>query len=130
MKLAILIAFSILPAAFAEDGWTQFRGAAAGVAEDKNLPDTWSATENVVWKVDIPGRGWSSPVVAGDRIYLTSVIATAGRGGAEEGALLRRQSGSRAARRPSLDGLLRRLEDRQAALGARGAARARRRRGT
>jgi hypothetical protein len=55
MKLAILIAISMLPAAFAEDGWT-LRGAAAGVAEDKNLPDTWSATQNVVWKVDIPPR--------------------------------------------------------------------------
>ncbi|MDQ6706542.1 MAG: PQQ-like beta-propeller repeat protein [Acidobacteriota bacterium] len=45
------------------------------MADDKNLPDTWSATENVVWKIDIAGRGWSSPVVAGDRIFLTSVIA-------------------------------------------------------
>jgi outer membrane protein assembly factor BamB len=76
MKLPVLIALAILPAAFGAEGWTQFRGSAAGVAEDKNLPDTWSTTENVVWKADIPGRGWSSPVVAGDRIYLTSVIAT------------------------------------------------------
>ena len=76
IRVAFLIACSLQPAALAEDGWNQFRGPAAGVAEDKNLPDTWSSTENVVWKVDIPGRGWSSPVVAGDRIYLTSVIAT------------------------------------------------------
>jgi len=64
-------------AAVAEDGWTQFRGPAAGVVEGTNLPEKWSSTENVVWKTDIPGRGWSSPVVSGDRIYLTSVIATA-----------------------------------------------------
>ena len=59
----------------ADSGWTQFRGPKAGVAEDENLPETWSATSNIAWKLDIPGRGWSSPVVADDRIYLTSVIA-------------------------------------------------------
>jgi len=61
----------------AADAWPQFRGPAAGIADDKELPETWSATENVAWKTDIPGRGWSSPVVAADRIYLSSVIATA-----------------------------------------------------
>lgn len=61
---------------FAADGWTQFRGPAAGVAEDALLPEIWSTTTSVAWKLDIPGRGWSSPVVAGDRIFLTSVIAT------------------------------------------------------
>src|SRR6266699_1183479 len=76
MILRVLLCCCFLRAAFAVDEWPQFRGASAGVAEDKNLPDTWSATENVVWKVHIPGRGWSSPVVAGDRIYLTSVIAS------------------------------------------------------
>jgi outer membrane protein assembly factor BamB len=71
--LLSLLPLSVLLAA---DGWTQFRGASAGVAEDKNLPDTWSSTENIVWKLGIPGRGWSSPVVAADRIYLTSVVAS------------------------------------------------------
>jgi outer membrane protein assembly factor BamB len=60
----------------ADDGWTQFRGPAAGVAEDGNLPETWSSSDNVAWKIDIRGRGWSSPVVTRDRIFLTSVIAT------------------------------------------------------
>jgi outer membrane protein assembly factor BamB len=66
-----------LTAASVDPGWRQFRGPAAGVVEGVDLPETWSSTQNVVWKVDIPGRGWSSPVVAGDRIFLTSVIATA-----------------------------------------------------
>ena len=65
-----------LSAAAADDAWPQFRGPSAGVAEDAALPETWSATSNVAWKLEIPGRGWSSPVVAGDRIFLTSVIAT------------------------------------------------------
>ena len=35
-----------------------------------NLPDTWSANENVVWKTELPGRSWSSPIVWGDRLLL------------------------------------------------------------
>ena len=43
---------------------------------DPRLPDSWSATENVAWKADVPGVGWSSPVVWGDHIFLTSAINT------------------------------------------------------
>ena len=59
--------------------WPQFRGpGATGVAADPALPDTWSATENVVWKTAIPGVGWSSPIVWGNTIFLTSVDQRAG----------------------------------------------------
>ena len=44
------------------------------MAESPNLPDTWSTTKNVRWKTPIPGHGWSSPVVWGERIFVTSVI--------------------------------------------------------
>ena len=56
--------------------WPQFRGpAATGVVEDSdNLPEVWSAEENIEWKTDIPGRGWSSPVVWGDKIFLTTSV--------------------------------------------------------
>lgn len=55
--------------------WPQFRGAdARGVATNEALPTEWSATKNVQWKTDIPGRGWSSPIVWGDRIFLTTVV--------------------------------------------------------
>ena len=58
--------------------WPRFRGLSAGVADDDPaLPDTWSPTENVVWKIDIPGIGWSSPVVWGDHVFLTTVANTA-----------------------------------------------------
>ena len=40
------------------------------------LPNTWSPTDNVVWKVPVQGTGWSSPVVWGDVIFVTSVIRT------------------------------------------------------
>jgi outer membrane protein assembly factor BamB len=65
------------PLLSAVDQWPQFRGPqSTGVADDAALPETWSATRNVVWKTEIPGSGWSSPVVWGDRIFLTSVIST------------------------------------------------------
>jgi len=61
----------------ATDQWPQFRGSLAGVvADDPALPDVWSETDNVVWKVPIPGLGWSSPVVWGDHIFITSAIST------------------------------------------------------
>ena len=56
--------------------WTQFRGSNAGdVGDDPGLPETWSETENVVWKIDVPGLSWSSPVVWEDTIFLTSAIS-------------------------------------------------------
>jgi outer membrane protein assembly factor BamB len=62
----------------AQLNWPGFRGPGArGVGEDgKGLPDKWSTTENVAWKLDIPGRGWSSPVVWGDSVFITTVINT------------------------------------------------------
>src|SRR5207302_10117389 len=39
------------------------------------LPESWSTTQNVVWKVEVPGRGLSSPIVWGDQIFLTSCIS-------------------------------------------------------
>ena len=55
--------------------WPQFRGTdATGVSRNKGLPDRWSASENVEWKVELPGRGWGSPVVWGDSIFLSTVV--------------------------------------------------------
>jgi outer membrane protein assembly factor BamB len=62
-------------AVHAEQDWPQFRGRDGGVAADSpSLPDTWSETENVAWKIGIPGRGWSSPVVWGDHVFVTTAI--------------------------------------------------------
>lgn len=59
----------------AQPNWPQFRGPQSrGVATGANLPDRWSATENITWKKDLPGRGWSSPIVWGDRVFLTTAI--------------------------------------------------------
>jgi len=58
--------------AVAADDWPQFRGPAGqGISPSKTAPLEWSADQNVAWKVELPGAGASSPIVLGDRIYLT-----------------------------------------------------------
>ena len=64
-------------ASAASDNWPQFRGpdGTAVIADDPALPESWSATENVAWRTPIPGLGWSSPIVWGDRVFVTTVVA-------------------------------------------------------
>lgn len=74
--LVIALLLSSVPRVAADDNWTQFRGGAkGGIAEAKTLPTRWSTSENVVWKADLPGRGWSSPVVWKDQVYVTTVVS-------------------------------------------------------
>jgi outer membrane protein assembly factor BamB len=75
---AIAFLAMLLAAPAAAQHWPQFRGAlSAGVAvDDPKLPDTWSTTENVAWKIDIPGRSWSSPVVWGDHVFVLTAISS------------------------------------------------------
>ncbi len=76
--LSVVVALLVALGIGAQDRWPQFRGPqSTGVVEDPALPDKWSATENVAWKTNIPGLGWSSPIVWGDRIFLTSVVSSA-----------------------------------------------------
>ncbi len=71
-----LLALLAMPGVSAADQWPRFRGPQAGaVADDPALPDTWSETENIVWKIDIPGLSWSSPVVWDDHIFITTAIS-------------------------------------------------------
>ena len=60
-----------------EENWPRFRGPkASGVADDDpRLPDTWNKTENVNWATKIPGWGWSSPIVWGNQVFLTSAVS-------------------------------------------------------
>ncbi|HLW65740.1 MAG TPA: PQQ-binding-like beta-propeller repeat protein [Gemmataceae bacterium] len=73
--LISLFSFVLICQSFAaEPNWPQFRGTSAGVSEDQGLPSKWDTKTNVIWAKEIPGRGWSSPVIWGNRIFLTSVI--------------------------------------------------------
>jgi outer membrane protein assembly factor BamB len=56
-----------------DDTWAEFRGpSGAGHSDARGLPRKWSETENVVWKTPLHGRGWSSPVVWGKQVWLTT----------------------------------------------------------
>jgi len=78
MKVLLLFLALLLP----DSDWPQFRGPTGqGTSDEHGLPLNWSETSNIRWKVPIPGRGWSSPVVQGDHIWLTTAT--------EEGKSLR-----------------------------------------
>lgn len=79
LPLTLLTMLALGPTACAQTmNWPQYRGAwSDGLAEGDSLPETWSTAENVVWKTEIPGWGWSSPVVWGNRIFVTSAVSEA-----------------------------------------------------
>jgi outer membrane protein assembly factor BamB len=67
--------FIVLPTVHGQDlAWPQFRGPNSNpVGSHAKLAERWSKTENVEWSQEIPGRGWSSPIVTGGKVYLTTV---------------------------------------------------------
>jgi outer membrane protein assembly factor BamB len=73
----------LLTAPIAAEDWPQFRGPTGqGHSNERGLPLEWSETSNVAWKTPVPGTGWSSPVVAGTQIWLTTTLPSGSRGGA------------------------------------------------
>lgn len=65
----------LLPVLALAENWTEFRGPTGqGHSRESGLPLTWSETENIAWKVPVPGRGWSSPVLVDDQIWLTTAL--------------------------------------------------------
>lgn len=55
--------------------WPQWRGPEGqGVSNDKNLPTEWSETKNVLWKVELPGKGFSQPIIWDNKVFLTTDI--------------------------------------------------------
>jgi outer membrane protein assembly factor BamB len=72
----LLLAAAVALRADPPANWPQFRGPGAlGVAAHPNLPERWSTNENVAWKTEVPGRGWSSPIVWGERVFVTTVVS-------------------------------------------------------
>lgn len=70
--VAIVLSNSVLAG---ESTWPQFRGPRGdGTSPAINVPISWSETNNLAWKVAVPGRGRSSPVVFGDRVWLTLAV--------------------------------------------------------
>ena len=83
MHLTLSFALAVLATAFApapappDTTWPQFRGhAGRAVSTMPASPTTWSTSMNVAWSVDVPGRAWSSPIVWGDQVIVTSAVGT------------------------------------------------------
>lgn len=73
MKIRLALALLLSVLGTRAENWPQWRGPTAqGISKERGLPLAWSAESNVVWKVAIPGEGWSSPIVRSDRIFLTT----------------------------------------------------------
>lgn len=73
LLVVIIVGLGSIPAT--AQNWPGWRGPTAdGIVPEKNFPTKWSATENIAWKTPIPGRGHSSPIIWGDRIFVTSCV--------------------------------------------------------
>lgn len=73
-RLCVLATIAIaLPSAICAEDWPAFRGPTGqGTSTEKDLPIKWNHSENVAWKVEVPGEGWSSPIVLGERVFITA----------------------------------------------------------
>jgi outer membrane protein assembly factor BamB len=81
MRSSLIALLGVVATALTAVGqeWPQFRGPdGQGHATVSSVPTSWSETENIAWKTPIPGLGWSSPVVNGNQIWLTTAIEDAG----------------------------------------------------
>ena len=58
----------------AQADWKQWRGPTGQGHADANLPTEWSETKNVKWRTPVPGKGWSSPVIEGNQIWMTTAF--------------------------------------------------------
>lgn len=75
LSLATILAASLFPATVTAEDWPRFRGPAGdgtvSASEAAKAPDDWSDSKNIAWRTELPGAGSSSPVVAGNKVFLT-----------------------------------------------------------
>jgi outer membrane protein assembly factor BamB len=72
---AAWLSLQLLPCVWAGDDWPQFRGPQGnGLVENLRHPLEWSPTRNLAWRVELPGQGWSAPVVIGTRVFVTAAV--------------------------------------------------------
>src|SRR5687767_16041326 len=73
LTLVALLALGLARFALAGENWPQWRGPQGnGISDSTNLPTTWSLEENIVWKTALPSWSGGTPVVWGDRVFVTS----------------------------------------------------------
>lgn len=69
----VVVSFLFVFQVNAQDDWSRWRGPTGnGIAANQTPPTEWSSTENVIWKVAVPGRGHASPIILGDKIFLAT----------------------------------------------------------
>lgn len=72
-QLAPVLLFTLAASAQADD-WLEFLGPGGTARTVESVPTTWSNSENLQWKVDLPGSGSSSPIIVGDRLFVTCYV--------------------------------------------------------
>ena len=78
LPIIILVAIALSPLRAQAENWPQWRGPQLnGHSTETDPPTTWSASENVLWKTPIPGTGHSSPIVFGNRVFVTTALEKA-----------------------------------------------------
>src|SRR5215207_7702861 len=81
MSRCLLVCLLVLAPSVRAEEWPGWRGPRGdGTSQERGVALQWSASENVAWKVAIPGIGHSSPVVWGDRVFVTTCIEQPGKG--------------------------------------------------
>ena len=76
-RVSIVSTIACIPLLLGAD-WPEFRGPnGQGLAPNSSIVETWSETENVVWRTEVAGRGWSSPLIVGNQIWVTTAHETA-----------------------------------------------------
>ncbi len=74
--IALYLAATFTSTASAENNWTEFRGdGKQGHAVNAEVPLRWGPSQNVAWSTPIPGKAWSSPIVVGDRVFVTTAVS-------------------------------------------------------
>lgn len=72
---SVILGLVVASTSPAHADWPEFRGPSGdGTLRDTDLPTEWSRQQNVTWRTELPGEGWSSPVVIGSKIYLTAAV--------------------------------------------------------
>ena len=71
------LAFVLLCDVTHSDDWRQFRGPHSnGVIQDIKIPEVWGVDSNIKWRIDVPGEGWSAPVVVGQKVFVTTAVSS------------------------------------------------------
>ena len=74
-NLLVPVAAFIILSSFKTNNWPQFRGPQSNqLTTEKTLPLEWSDEKNLLWKVELPGRGWSCPIVWGNKVFVTNAV--------------------------------------------------------